>query len=157
MGLSYLTEVGNATSILFFPSKNSFFYNLQAVIYDKKLLREVVEVSNVSHRQSRCWTRINSADWHVLNICGTSWRSPKYTGNIHGMFVAGVVRKRKGFFSMLTLSKKKTNQHRTLHLAPQRSGFMVDPNGICVMVVRYCMNIPKYTLIGYIFLSNRGW
>ena len=43
------------------------------------------------------------------------------------MFVAGVVTKKR-FSSVLTLSKKKTNQHRTLYLDPQRSGFMVKPN-----------------------------
>ena len=74
------------------------------------------------------------------------------------MFVAGVVRKRKGLSSVLTLAKKKTNQHRPLHLDPQRAGFMVNLNGIIVMVVRNCMNIPKYTLIGYMLsLSNGGW
>ena len=53
--------------------------------------------------------------------------SAKYTDNNHGMFVAGVVTKRKGFSSVLTLSKKKTNQHRTLHIYPQRAGFMTKP------------------------------
>ena len=37
------------------------------------------------------------------------------------MFVAGVVKKRKGFSSMLILSKKK-NQHWTLYLDPRRFG-----------------------------------
>ena len=41
------------------------------------------------------------------------------------MFVAGVVTKSKGISSVLTLSKKK---NRTLHLEPQRAGFMVKPN-----------------------------
>ena len=72
-------------------------------------------------------TKLNSANWHVLHICGTSWTLPKYTGAIHGMFVAGVVSKRKGFSSVLILSKKK-NHHRTLHLDPQTAGFMVKPN-----------------------------
>ena len=45
--------------------------------------------------------------------------------------------------------KEKTNPDRTLLLDPQRAGFMVNPNGIFVMVVRNCMNIPKYTLIVY--------
>ena len=44
------------------------------------------------------------------------------------MFVAGAMTKRKGFSSVLILSKKNTNQHRTLHLNPQRAGFMVKPN-----------------------------
>ena len=52
---------------------------------------------------------------------------------------AGVVTKKKGFSSVLTLSKKKTNQHQTLHLDPQRAGFMINPNGITVMVARNCL------------------
>ena len=36
------------------------------------------------------------------------------------MFVAGVVTKRKGFSSVLILSKNKTNQHRTPHPDPQQ-------------------------------------
>ena len=39
--------------------------------------------------------------------------------------MADVVTKRKGFSAVLTLSKKKTNQHRSLHLDPQQSGFIV--------------------------------
>ena len=70
--------------------------------------------------------------------------------------MAGLVRKRKVFSSVLIFSKKK-NQHRTFHLDPQRACFMVNPNRINVMFVRNCMNIPKYTLIGYISLSNGGW
>ena len=38
------------------------------------------------------------------------------------MFVAGVVKKRKRFTSVQTLSKKKTNQHRTFHLDPWGPG-----------------------------------
>ena len=38
--------------------------------------------------------------------------------------VAVVVTKRNGFSSMLTFQKKKTNQHRTLYLDPQRTGFI---------------------------------
>ena len=34
---------------------------------------------------------------------------------------------------------------------------MDNPNRINVMVVRNCMNMPKYTLIGYIYLSNGEW
>ena len=63
--------------------------------------------------------------------------------------MAGVVTKKKRFSSVLTLSKKKTNQHQIFHLDPQRAGFMVNPNGIIVMVVRKCMNLTKYTLIRY--------
>ena len=51
----------------------------------------------------------------ILNIA-------KYTGNIHGMFVAGAVTKWKGFSSVLNLPKKKKNQHRNLHLDRQRLG-----------------------------------
>ena len=53
--------------------------------------------------------------------------------------------------------KEKTNQHRTLHPDPQRLG---QSHYTCYnkeMVVNNCMNISKYTLIGYISLSNRGW
>ena len=68
------------------------------------------------------------------------------------MFVAGVVIKRKEFFSVLTLSERKK-----IHLHPELAGFMVNPNGICVMVVRNCMNIPKYTLTGtYLFQMEGG-
>ena len=38
-----------------------------------------------------------------------------------------VVTKRKGFSSVLALSKKKTNQHRTLHLDSQRIGLWSIP------------------------------
>ena len=50
--------------------------------------------------------------------------------------------------------ERKTNQHRTLHLDPQRLGqshYNKD------MVVINCMTIPNYTLIGYISFSNGGW
>ena len=67
------------------------------------------------------------------------------TGNIHGMFVAGVVTKKEGFSSVLILSKYQTNQHRTLHLNLQRLG---QSHYNKEMVVINCMNIPKYTLIG---------
>ena len=53
----------------------------------------------------------------------------KNTNIIHGMFVAVVVTKRKGFSSVLTFSK---NQH---HLSPQQAGFIVDRNRISVIVV----------------------
>ena len=69
--------------------------------------------------------------------------------------MAGVVTKKKGFSSVLILSKeKKTNQHWTLHLDPQRFG---QSHYNKEMVVINCMNIPKYTLIGYISHSNGGW
>ena len=61
--------------------------------------------------------------------------------------MAGVVTKKKGFSSVLILSKKKTtNQHRSLHLDPhvQRLGQSHYNKEI---VVINCMNIPKYTLI----------
>ena len=64
--------------------------------------------------------------------------------NIHGMFVVGVVTKRKRFSSVSIISKKKTNQHRTLHLEPQRLG---QSHYNKEMVVNNCMNIPKYTLM----------
>ena len=67
--------------------------------------------------------------------------------------MAGVVTKRKGFSSVLILSKKK-NQHRTVHLHPQRLG---QSHYSKEMVVISCMKIPKYTLLGYISLSNGGW
>ena len=70
------------------------------------------------------------------------------------MFVAGAVTKRNGFSTVLILSKKKTDQHWTLHLDPQRLGQNYYNKD---MVVINCMNIPKYTLIGYISLSNGGW
>ena len=49
---------------------------------------------------------------YFLIFAGHRDHRKKYTGNIHGMFVAGVVTKRKGFSSVLTLSKKKQNQHQ---------------------------------------------
>ena len=55
--------------------------------------------------------------------------------------MTGVVTERQGFSSLLALSKKKNKS---------TFGFMVNPNGIVVMVVQNCMNIPKYTLFGYI-------
>ena len=42
--------------------------------------------------------------------------------NTQVIFMAGVVTKKKGFFSVLILSKKKTNQQRTPHLDPQWLG-----------------------------------
>ena len=57
MNISYLTGKGNATPTLLFPSKNSFLYNLLAVIYDnffKLVLGEVCKVSDVLHHQRRC-------------------------------------------------------------------------------------------------------
>ena len=56
--------------------------------------------------------------------------------------MAGVVTKKKGFSSVLIHLKKKTNQHWTLHLNPQRlrkNQFNEE------MVVINCINIPKYT------------
>ena len=58
--------------------------------------------------------------------------------------------KRKGFSSV---KEKNTNQHRSLHLDPQRLG---QSHFNKEMVVINCMNISKYTLIGYISLSNGG-
>ena len=49
---------------------------------------------------------------------------------------------------------KKTNQHWTLYLDPQRLG---PSHYNKEKVVISCMNILKYTLIGYIPLSNGGW
>ena len=72
----------------------------------------------------------------------------------HGLFVAGVVTKRKGF---------SPNQHRTLHLDPQRGQLVlwsIPIAWINFMAVRNCVNVLKYTLIGYrpcIYLSNGGW
>ena len=71
--------------------------------------------------------------------------------------MAGLVTKKKGFSSVLILSKKKTNQHRTLHLDPQRLGQSHYNKEMVVINSVNCMNIPKYTLIGYISLSNGGW
>ena len=48
------------------------------------------------------------------------------------MFVASEVT--KGIFLSVGPIKEKTNQHRTLHLDPQRADF-VNPNGFFVMVV----------------------
>ena len=67
--------------------------------------------------------------------------------------MAGVVTKRKGFSSVL-IFLKKTNQHRTRHLDAQPLGQSHYNKDV---VVINCMNIPKYTLIGYIYLSNGGW
>ena len=96
----------------------------------------------VSHFQTR---RFNTSKLDQLT-CFTSLRDivniakiDRYS--IHGMFVAGVVTKRNGFSSVLTLSKKKTNQHRTLHLEPQRADFIVKYHIIKDTVVRNCMNI----------------
>ena len=63
---------------------------------------------------------------------------------------------KEGIFLSVYPFEEKINQHRTLHLDPQRADFMVNPNCINVMVVRNCIDIPKYTLIGYISLSNGG-
>ena len=111
----------------------------------------------VSHFKHDGFTLLSSTNWHVLHLYGTSWRSPKYTGNIHGMFVAGVVTKRKGFSSVLILSmKKQTN--RTLHRDPPCSQRLGQSHYNKEMVVINCMNFPKYTLfIGYISLSSGGW
>ena len=70
------------------------------------------------------------------------------------MFVAVVVTKTKPFSRVLTFLKTKTTQ---LHVDHQQAGFMVNRNRISVMVDPNCINIPKYILIGYISLSNRGW
>ena len=67
--------------------------------------------------------------------------------------MAGVVTKRKGFSPVLILSKKK-KRHPTLDLDPQRLG---QSHYNKEMVVINCMNIPKYTLIGYIGLSLFKW
>ena len=68
--------------------------------------------------------------------------------------MAGVVTKRQGFSSVLIVSKKKTNQHRTLHLDPRRLG---QSHYNKKMVAIDLMNIAKYTIIGYISLLNGGW
>ena len=64
---------------------------------------------------------------YFLIFAGHREHRKKYTGNIHGMFVAGVVTKRKGFSSVLTLSKKK-QININIHLDPQRAGLMVNPS-----------------------------
>ena len=79
---------------------------------------------------------------------------PKYTAYIHGMFVTGVVTKRKGFTSVLMLSKKKNKSTSDPPFRPQRLG---QSHNNKEMVVIKCMTIPKYTRIGYISLSKAGW
>ena len=89
----------------------------------------------------------------------STWQ--KYASKIHGMFVAGVVTKRNGFSSVLTLLKKKkflsvdpfkekANKHRTLHLGPQRAGLWSIQ--IKKLALLFEMNIPKYTAF-----KNGGW
>ena len=132
--------------IWLFPSKDSFLYNLLAVIYDKKLItririsRPLCKVSDVKDvaslttmsSEKRCLTRfpngshiskhegsthLNWANWHVLHLCGTSWTSPKYTGNIHRMFVAGVVTNKIGIFLSIILHKNvKLYEHSEKHI-----------------------------------------
>ena len=53
---------------------------------------------------------------------------PKYTGNIHGIFVGCAVTQRKGFFSVLAFSKKKINIGPLIHLDPQQAGFLLNRN-----------------------------
>ena len=60
--------------------------------------------------------------------------------------MAGVVTKRKGFSSVLILLRKKTNQHRTLHLDPQLAGFMVKPNIINAM--HGCQKLYEHSELG---------
>ena len=62
-----------------------------------------------------------------------------------GFFVAGVGTKSKGFSSDNVDSfKEETNQHRTLHLDPQRLG---QSHYKKEMVVINCMTILKHSLI----------
>ena len=62
--------------------------------------------------------------------------------------------KKYGILLSVDASKKKPNQHRTLHQDPQQLGQSHYNKQI---VVINCMTIPKYTLIGYISFSNGGW
>ena len=89
----------------------------------------------------------------LLNIVNIAKIHSQYSRDVRGCCSA----KKEGIFPSVDLFKEKTNQHRTLHLDPQQAGFIVNRNRICVMVVPNFMNIPKYTLIGYTYLSNGGW
>ena len=63
--------------------------------------------------------------------------------------------KEEGIFLSVDPFKEKTNQHRTLHLDPQRLGQSQYNEEMVVMI--NCINISKYILIGYISLSNGEW
>ena len=67
------------------------------------------------------------------------------------MFVASEVT--KSIFLSVDPIKEKTNQHRTLHLDPQRADFGQSQWIFC----HGCLKLYEHTLIGYIALSNGGW
>ena len=100
---------------------------------------------------------------HCIRFC----KENQTTGSFISQFISKATRKycvrgccsnkEEGILLSVDFFKEKTNQHRTLHLDPQQAGFMVNRNQISVMVVPNCMNILKYTLIGYISLSNGEW
>ena len=50
--------------------------------------------------------------------------------------------------------EEKNKSTSPLHIDPQRLGRAQYKEG---MVVRNCMDIPRYTLTWYISLPNRGW
>ena len=60
---------------------------------------------------------------------------------------------KKVLFLSVDPFKEKTNQHQTLHLDPQRLGKSHYSKEMDVRPTN-CMNMPKYTLIGYISLST---
>ena len=124
-----MCKVSDVASLITMSSENHSLMALPLQVSHSQTLR--VNTSKLG--QLTCFTSLRD----IVNIA-------KYTGNIHVMFVAGVVTKRKGFSSVLILSKKKPNQHRILHLDPQRLG---QSHYNKEMVVINCMNIPKYTHI----------
>ena len=108
-------------------------------------------ITHFKHEGSKLGPLICSKSlWDIVNIAKIH---RQYSWDIRGW----CSQKEEGIFLSVDPLKEKTNQHQTLRLDPQRAGFIVNPNRICVMVVRNCMNIPKYTLIGWISLSNGGW
>ena len=94
----------------------------------------------------------------VQLACLTSLQDIVNIAKIHRLYSwdvrGGCSDKKEGILLSVDPFKEKTNQHRTLYLDPQR---LRQNHYNKEMVVINCINIPKYTLIGYISLLNGGW
>ena len=80
---------------------------LQLCIVIRFRKRQILTNCRISLFQTWRLNKFKLGQLTCFTLWGTSWTSPKYTGDIYGMFVAGVVRKRKGFFWVLILPMKK--------------------------------------------------
>ena len=129
-----------------------FFYNLLAVIYDKKVFNSYqdkyvrsqmyhivkdiassIRMSSENHHSTALSKRVSHLETRRVNTselgqltCSTSLWDAMKIARIHRLYSFDVrgwcSDKKEGFLLAVDPFKEKTNQHRTLYLDPQRFG-----------------------------------